>query len=35
MKINVKYIDHSEKYEMVKLDDGKTLMNLGGRNLPF
>ena len=35
MKINVKYIDHSEKYKMVKLDDNKTIMNLGGRNLPF
>lgn len=35
MKVKVKYIDHSEQYKMVRLDDGKTLMNLGGRNLPF
>ena len=35
MKIKVNYVDNREEYRMVKLDDGKTIMNLGGRNLPF
>ena len=35
MKIKVNYIDHSERYKMVYLDDGKTMVNLGGRYLPF
>jgi hypothetical protein len=35
MKVKVKYIDHSEQYKMVRLDDGKTIVNLGGRFLPF
>lgn len=35
MKIKVKHIPHTEKWQMVMLDDGKTIMNLGGRNLPF
>ena len=35
MKIKVNYIDHRENYKMVMLDDHKTIMNLGGRNLPF
>ena len=35
MKIKVDYIDSCTSYKMVKLDDGETLMNLGGRNLPF
>lgn len=35
MKIKVKYIPNNQSYQMVRLDDGKTLMNLEGRNLPF
>lgn len=35
MKIKVNYIENTESYEMAKLDDGKTIMNVGGRNLPF
>ena len=35
MKIKVNYIPNRNEYEMVMLDDHKTIMNLGGRNLPF
>ena len=35
MRIKVKYIEHVEQYTMVKLDDDKTIVNLGGRYLPF
>ena len=35
MKIKVNYVKNDQAYEMVMLDDHKTIMNLGGRNLPF
>lgn len=35
MKINVKYIPSGYEYVMTKLDDQKTIKNLGGRSLPF
>lgn len=35
MKIKVKYIPNVQTYEMALLDDKKTIMNVGGRTLPF
>ena len=39
MKIKVNHIDTRDmdgyKIPMVMLDDGKTMLNLGGRSLPF